>query len=151
MYKFYTRVLPGIRMGHTLDWLSVDSGYVRYSNQKGWTFRKRDSEFLSQVGRAKCCKKNSRCPPLCTKRERLQARISRNIFRRRRRSLRSESRSSVVLWRIHIWESCCSRTKLYVPKNDSLRPLILSIFRNKQKQHAILMYFKRRHRLLLKH
>ena len=41
----------------------------RFASKKRWTFKKETISFCFHVERAKHCKKGSRYPPLCTKRE----------------------------------------------------------------------------------
>ena len=102
------------------------------SNQKRWTSSRETTNLYHHAGRTKSCKKDSRYPPLCTKRwERPQARISTKFTRRERRSPRSSfrCRSSTrfleyyrrftYIYRNHV----APRTKLCVPKDDLPIPL----------------------------
>ena len=80
-----------------LDWWSIDRGYGRSqnhahhlkstwkdSNQKRWTFKKRDHFLYFHVEQAKYCKKGSRYPPLCPKRRATSSKNFKNKLQRKK-------------------------------------------------------------------
>ena len=85
------------------------------SNQKRWTFKKETMNQYSQAERAKYCKKDSRYPPLCTKRE-----ATSKIFKRKRSP--SQARQDVWCSRLHLSGSCCSKDETRCFEERFLKP-----------------------------